>query len=174
MAEDKQYIAKITLAGALGQRPAPEVEHERQVAIYDLTELNSFKPLRLVNSAQESGPYHLELSVIENRLQFHIKSLEQEDLGLVILSLTPFKRAIRDYRQICLSYYDAIRTAQPSRIEAIDMARRGIHDQAAELIITRLEGKIELDLMTARRFFTLLSTLFMKSDNDMRGIGGGA
>ena len=167
MSEEREYIIGLTLAGDLGKRQPPDVEHERQIAIYDLVEVNTFKALRY-----GYGPYQLELAVVENRLIFRVMDRNKTDLGQIILSLTPFKRSIRDYRQVYNSYNEAIRTAHPSRIEAIDMARRSIHNEAAELLMERLEGKVELDLETARRFFTLITTLYMKNQNDIYGQGG--
>jgi uncharacterized protein (UPF0262 family) len=161
-------ISTLILAGDLAKRQSSDVEHERQVAIYDLTEENYFRPTK-----DPQGPYRLELWVIENRLRFDIQSESGDLLGQFILSLTPFRRLIRDYHEICQSYYEAIRTAHPSKIEAIDMARRGLHNETAELLLQRLEGKIQMDLPTARRFITLIASLYLKSSKDLTGIGGG-
>ncbi len=166
---DPQFrISTLILAGDLAKRQSSEIEHERQVAIYDLTEENYFRPAK-----DPEGPYRLELWVIENRLRFDIQTEAGDLLGQFILSLTPFRRLIRDYHEICHSYYEAIKTAHPSKIEAIDMARRGLHNETAELLLQRLQGKIEMDLPTARRFITLIASLYLKSSKDMTGIGGG-
>ena len=169
MAEQSPYrIDTLILAGELAKRQASDIEHERQVAIYDLTEENYFKPLR---EAPE-GPYRLELWVVEQRLRFDIQSIEGELIGQFILSLSPFRRPIREYHDICHAYYEAIKTAHPSKLEAIDMARRGLHNEIAEKLMARLEDKIEMDLATARRFVTLISSLFHSSNAELRSRGG--
>jgi uncharacterized protein (UPF0262 family) len=139
-------------------RRSPEVEHERAVAIYDILERNHFVP-----SGDFTGPYVLHLKVQEHsRLIFGIHNEADEALGQVILPLTPFRRLIRDYFKICESYYDAIKRLTPSQIETIDMARRSVHDEGSNLLIERLEGKIEVDLETARRLFTLICVLHIR------------
>ena len=137
-------------------RRSPEVEHERAVAIFDLLEDNHFA------AAGCCGPYCLHLSIEENRLVFAVHSEDDRPLGKVILSLTPFRRVVKDYFTICESYYAAIRQASPSRIEAIDMGRRGLHNEGSELLRERLAGKIEMDLDTARRLFTLICVLHLR------------
>jgi len=138
-------------------RTKPEIEQEREVAIFDLLETNSFS---LANGKE--GPYRLVLSIVEKRLVFDIQTELKEALSTFVLSLTPFKRITRDYFLICESYFEAIRTAPPSRIEAIDMARRGLHDEGSELLVTRLNGKVEVDFDTARRLFTLICALYWR------------
>jgi len=142
--------------GSVGRRSA-EIEHERAIAIYDLLEDNHFEP---VGCAE--GPYRLHLSLEENRLIFDIRDESDESLGRVPLPMMPFRRIIKEYFQICESYYDAIKHAPPSRIEAIDMGRRGLHNDGSELLRERLEGKIELDHNTSRRLFTLLCVLHIR------------
>lgn len=132
----------------------PDAEHERRVAIFDLIEENSFKVID-----QDRGPYNLRLSQVERRLVFAIRDEAGEDVHTFILSLGPFRGVIRDYFMICDSYYEAIRTQTPHQIEAIDMARRGIHNEGSELLAERLEGKVEIDFKTARRLFTLICAL---------------
>jgi uncharacterized protein (UPF0262 family) len=139
---------------SIGRR-SPDIDHERQVAIYDLLESNRFA---LVNSDRQ-GPFRLQLAIADNRLVWHIGDAAGKPINSLMLSLTPFRRVIKDYFLICDSYYEAIRTAAPSRIEAIDMGRRGLHDEGSRLLIERLEGKIEIDFETARRLFTLLCAL---------------
>jgi uncharacterized protein (UPF0262 family) len=139
-------------------RRSPEVEHERAIAIYDLLEDNYFEP---VGCAE--GPYKLRLSLEENRLIFDIKDSDENHLGRVPLPILPFRRIIKEYLEICRSYYDAIKSAAPSRIEAIDMGRRGLHNDGSELLRERLEGKIELDTNTSRRLFTLLCVLHIRA-----------
>jgi uncharacterized protein (UPF0262 family) len=138
-------------------RRSHEIESERQIALYDLLEANRFKPR---DSA--GGPYSLILGVAENRLVFDIRVNGGEEHGKIMLSLTPLRRLIKDYGLICESYYAAIRNAPPSQIEAIDMGRRGMHNEGAELLRERLKGKVELDSDTARRLFTLICVLHLK------------
>ncbi len=132
----------------------PDAEHERRVAIFDLLEENSFK---LIDKDQ--GPYILALSQVERRLVFALRDEAGNEVHTFILSLGPFRGVIRDYFMICDSYYDAIRTQTPHQIEAIDMARRAIHNEGSELLAERLEGKVEIDFKTARRLFTLICAL---------------
>ncbi len=131
-----------------------EAEHERKTAIYDLLEDNSFA---LKNGPQ--GPYKLTLSHAQERLIFDIHSHQDQALMAYGLSLTPFRRVLKDYVMICESYNQAVRNATPTQIETIDMARRGIHNEASEILMERLSGKITLDLATARRLFTLVAAL---------------
>ncbi len=134
-------------------RNTPEVDHERKVAIFDLLEKNSFA---LDGGAQ--GPYRLKLSITENRLCFEVNCTDREPVSF-LLSLSPFSKLIKDYVLVCESYYEAIKTAPPSRIEALDMGRRGLHDEGSHLLIDRLKGKITTDFETARRLFTLICAL---------------
>jgi len=138
-------------------RRTREIEQEREIAIYDLLEANSFAP-----RGSTGGPYRLVLGVEENRLVFHI-GLESGDAhGRILLSLTPFRRLIKDYFLVCESYFKAIRNAPPHQIEALDMGRRGLHDEGSTLLRERLKGKIEVDFDTARRLFTLLCVLHLR------------
>lgn len=138
-------------------RTTPEKEHERMVAIYDLIESNLFSL-----PGHDGGPYALTLAMIENKLSLDIRSVAGEALIVHVLSLTPFRRVLRDYFLICESYYAAIKTSSPTQIEAIDMGRRGLHDEAAQLLMERLDGKVEIDFNTARRLFTLIAALHWK------------
>lgn len=138
-----------------------DVEQERRVAIFDLIEENTFKPVRSAERGA-NGPYHLKLSVLDGRLSLLISDQNDEMLETLLIGLARFRRPIREYFAICDSYYQAIRKATPSEIETIDMARRGIHDHAAELLLERLEGKVETDFATARRLFTLICVLHIK------------
>ena len=132
-----------------------EIEHERRVAIFDLVEKNSFEP-----SGAEGGPYRLKLSLLDTKLVFDIEGPDfARSHGL---SLTPLKGVIRDYILICDSYYEAIRTATPDKIEAIDMGRRGVHDEGSRTLQERLDGKVSVDFATARRLFTLICVLHWK------------
>ena len=150
-------LVKITLdEGSIG-RYSQDIEHERAVAIYDLIEDNSFAP-----ADHDGGPYALHLSITENRLVFDIRQQDGTPLMAHLLSLTPFRKIVKDYFMICDSYYKAIRTASPTQIEAIDMGRRGLHNEGSELLKERLKEKIEVDFDTARRLFTLICVLHWK------------
>lgn len=150
----RSRLVDVVLDETIG-RSTPDIEHERAVAIYDLVEENRFHP---VDDA-ELGPYKLKLSLVEARLVFAISRENDQAVITHILSLTPFRRVIKDYFMICESYYDAIRTSTPSQIEAIDMGRRGIHNEGSQTLRERLTGKIEVDFDTARRLFTLICVL---------------
>ncbi len=154
---DRRRIVEISLDERTVVRRSADVEHERAVAIYDLTEENYFVPVE-----DDSGPYHLHLSIAENRLLFDIRSDADDAVATVTLPLLPFRRTVKDYFAVCESYYEAIRTASPSKIEAIDMGRRSLHDEGSELLRDRLDGKIEVDFDTARRLFTLICVLHIR------------
>lgn len=145
-------------------RASNEIEHERAIAVYDLVEENSFQPL--ASPAPETngfhGPYRLNLSLQEARLVFEILFENGGPVATHILSLTPFRKIVKDYYMICDSYYAAIKTATPSQIEAIDMGRRGLHNEGSQLLLDRLSGKIAMDFDTARRLFTLVCVLHWK------------
>lgn len=139
--------------------PTPEIEQERKVALFDLLEDNSFAlPVRDDRDVP-AGPYRLGLSIKERRLVFDIKTEDESTAGEFHLSLGPFRQVVKDYFQICESYFDAVKTMPPSQIETIDMARRGIHNEGARILQERLEGKAEVDTDTARRLFTLICVL---------------
>ena len=150
-------IAELTLDEKTVVRRSPDVEHERKVAIFDLLEENSFAPV-----GSPGGPYHLRLAIEESRLVFDIRLEDEVPHGKIMLSLTPFRKLIKDYFLICESYYDAIKSAAPSQIEAIDMGRRGLHNEGSSLLKERLGGKIDIDFDTARRLFTLICVLHIK------------
>ena len=142
--------------------PTPEIAQERKVAIFDLLEDNSFSlPVRSGLKLLK-GPYKLILGIREGRLAFDVRTSSNEPATLVALSLTPLRPVIKDYSQICEAYYDAVKTLPPAQIEAIDMGRRGIHDEGGWLLQERLENKIILDKLTARRLFTLICVLHFK------------
>lgn len=153
-----QRLINVQLDEKTVVRRKPEVEHERAVAIYDLLEENHFAP-----AGEFPGPYSLHIGVEDHsRLVFDIRSAEEQPLLKVNLSLRPFQSLVKDYFMICESYYSAIKRASPSRIEAIDMGRRGLHNEGSELLRERLAGKIEMDFDTARRLFTLLCVLHIR------------
>ena len=155
MAENAR-LADIRLDERTVVRRNADIEHERAVAIYDLLEENSFVPAA-------DGPYNLVLSVSENRLLFDIRDSDDAALTVVPLALQPFKRTVKDYFTVCESYFAAIKTASPSKIEAIDMGRRSLHNEGSELLLSQLKGRIEMDFDTARRLFTLLCVLHLKA-----------
>ena len=135
-------------------RGNPDQEHERTIAIYDILEENSFRV-----PGHDGGPYALRLAMFDSKLAFAVSTADGAECVVHYLSLTPFRRVIKDYALICENYHNAIRSASPTQIEAIDMGRRGLHNEASELLMERLAGKVELDFDTARRLFTLLYAL---------------
>jgi uncharacterized protein (UPF0262 family) len=150
-------IVDIALDERSVARRTPEVEHERAVALFDLLEENDFA------LAGEPGPYKLHLGVFEQRLVFSVHDAHDRKLRDVILSLTPFRKIVKDYFLVCESYYAAIKKLGNAQIEALDMGRRGLHDEGSELLRERLAGKIEVDHDTARRLFTLICALHIKA-----------
>jgi uncharacterized protein (UPF0262 family) len=138
-----------------------DVEQERRVAIFDLLEGNSFAPVTPYPNAY-AGPYRVKMRLEEGRLAMDLRDGHDETLETVVLPLSPLRRIVRDYFAICDSYYQAIRDSTPSQIETVDMARRGIHNEAAEILQERLESKIVVDFDTARRLFTLICVLHIK------------
>jgi uncharacterized protein (UPF0262 family) len=153
----KQRLVSVTLDEASIGRANPDVEHERTIAIYDLLELNHFAPV-----GDTSGPYALHLSINDNRLVFDIRLEDGTPVVAHLFSLSPLRRIVKDYYMICDSYYQAIRTATPDKIEAIDMGRRGIHDEGSNVLMERLKDKVTVDHDTARRLFTLICVLHWK------------
>jgi uncharacterized protein (UPF0262 family) len=154
MTASPNRLVAIVLDQASIERGTPDQEHERSTAIYDLIEENSF-----TLPDRREGPYSLRIGMISQRLVFDIRTEGGQPVMTHGLSLSPFRRVIKDYFMICESYYAAIRTASAEQIEAIDMGRRGIHNEAAEIVMERLKGKVEIDFATARRLFTLLMAL---------------
>jgi uncharacterized protein (UPF0262 family) len=154
--EGARLVAVTLDEGSIGRTNA-EVEHEREVAIFDLLERNAF-----ALEGHDGGPYTLHLSLADNRLVFIVGDTDRAPIQHVMLSLSPFRRLVKDYFLICESYYQAIKTQPASKIEAIDMGRRGIHDEGSQLLLERLKGKIAVDIATARRLFTLLCALHWK------------
>lgn len=140
-------------------RPTAEIEQERKVAIFDLLEDNSFSLPRRDGRDTPDGPYRLGLAIREGRLVFDIATQDAGKVGEFHLSLGPFRQTVKDYFQICESYFEAVKRLPPSQIEAIDMARRGIHNEGARVLQERLDGKAEVDIDTARRLFTLICVL---------------
>jgi uncharacterized protein (UPF0262 family) len=143
--------------------PTPEIEQERRVAIFDLLEDNSFALRETEGGKPPSGPYQLDLSVRDRRFVFYISTQSGDATGGFYLSLAPFNQIIKDYLQICDSYFDAVRRLPPARIEAIDEGRRLIHDEGARVLLESLCGWIETDMATARRLFSLICVLHFKN-----------
>ncbi len=138
-----------------------DVEQERRVAIFDLLEGNSFRPVADYPHSY-AGPYKVKMRLEEGRLAMDLRDAQEGDLETVVIPLSPLRRIVRDYFAICDSYYQAIRESAPSQIETVDMARRGIHNEAAEILQERLESKVVVDFDTARRLFTLICVLHIK------------
>jgi uncharacterized protein (UPF0262 family) len=155
--ENKSRLVAITLDERSTATSNPNIEHEREVAIFDILEGNRF-----ALHGRDDGPYTLGLAIIEDRLVFTVGDEAGATVVTHMLSLTPLKRIMKDYFFVCESYYDAIRSAPPSRIQAIDMGRRGLHDEGSVILLERLAGKISIDLDTARRLFTLICALHWK------------
>jgi uncharacterized protein (UPF0262 family) len=154
---DAQRIAKITLDEKTVLRRNADIEHERAVAIFDLLEENSFVPV-----AGYPGPYHLDLAIEDNRLILDVRGTDDVSHERITLSLTPFRGIVKDYFLICESYFAAIKRSSPAQIEAIDMGRRGLHDEGSELLRERLVDKVAVDHSTARRLFTLVCVLHLR------------
>ena len=150
-------LSAITLDEQSVVQRSRAVDQEREVAIYDLLEANMFKP-----EGSAGGPYHLTLGLEESRLAMDISLGDGTPYGKVLLSLVPLRKTVKDYFLVCENYYKAIRTAPPHQIEALDMARRTLHDEGARELQARLEGKVETDFDTARRLFTLVCVLQMR------------
>lgn len=155
MSDDR--IAGIALDERTVVRRSPDVEHERKIAIYDLLQENHFVP-----AGDLRGPYHMRLGIEDGQLVLNLQDKDSQ-LHRIDLALAPFRRIVKDYFIVCESYYDAIKKASRAKIEAIDSGRRGLHDEAADLLQDRLRGSVELDRNTARRLFTLLCVLHIRS-----------
>jgi uncharacterized protein (UPF0262 family) len=157
-ARARQSLVSVTLDEESIGRSNPDVEHERKIAIYDLVEQNVFAP----DGHEDEGPFALHLSITGARLVFDIRREDGKPVVAHLFSLTPLRRIVKDYYLICDSYYQAIRTATPDKIEAIDMGRRGIHNEGSRILMDRLKGKVKVDVDTARRLFTLICVLHWK------------
>lgn len=159
MSDETERIAEIELDEKTVVRRSPEIEHERAVAMHDLLAKNRFRP-----AGDLAGPYKLHLSIEDrSRLILDVRGLDDAPKTRIALGLAPFRRIVRDYFQICESYYDAIKRLSPAQIETIDMARRGLHNEGSELLVERLGEKVEMDKSTARRLFTLLCVLHIRA-----------
>ncbi|OUR75560.1 hypothetical protein A9Q83_17235 [Alphaproteobacteria bacterium 46_93_T64] len=159
MPADRQHIVNITLDEKSVIRRNADIEHERKVAVYDLLDMNHF----VLVGHEDAGPYSLHLTIEDNRLVFDIRAEDDEtELVRLPLPVISFRKIIKDYFHICESYFTAIKNASPSKIEAIDMGRRGLHNEGTELLLERLNGKIDTDFDTARRLFTLICVLHIR------------
>ena len=157
MMDQTRRLQSVVLDEASIGRGTPDQEHEREIAIYDLVTANVFGL-----PGHAGGPYLLKIALAESRLALDVSGADGSHIITHLLSLTPFRKVLKDYFLICESYYAAIRTATPAQIEAIDMGRRGLHNEGAQILMDRLEGKIECDFDTARRLFTLVTALHWK------------
>ena len=155
---EKQRIVNIFLDEKSLVRRAAHVEHERKVAVYDLLEDNHFAPV-----GDDRGPYTLHLGIENNCLVFDIRTEGGDKLDRFTLPLNSFRKIVKDYFIVCESYFEAIKTAPPSRIEALDMGRRGLHNEGSDILRDRLEGKVDIDKRTARRLFTLICVLHIRA-----------
>ncbi len=155
--QSRNFLVSVVLDEASIGRGTPDQEHERQIAIYDLLEENSF-----ALAGHNAGPYELKIALHDAKLALQVSQPGGEVLAVHVLSLTPFRSLLKDYFMVCESYYQAIRSAGPAQIEALDMGRRGLHNEAAQLLVERLRNKIDFDHDTARRIFTLVTALHWK------------
>ena len=156
----ERSIVHINLDESSFLRLKPDVEHERAVAVFDLLEANHFL---LKGEGLAPPPYHLNLGLSEDRLVFDVRAPDDSEVARLEMSVRPFRSVIKDYMLVCESYFAAIKTQSPSQIEAIDMGRRGLHNEGAELLAERLKESVDLDTNTARRFFTLLCVLHIRA-----------
>ena len=156
---DTDRLIEVNLDDSGLPTPAPIIAQERSVAILDLLEENLFG---VVGIEEAHGPYRLNLAISEGRLVFDVRNEKNNPVHAFHLSLTAFRQVIKDYFQICDSYYDAVKRLSPGQIEAIDMGRRGIHNEGSRILLERLKGKVDTDMETARRLFTLIAALHFK------------
>ena len=157
MTGDPRRLIKVALEEESAIRRSPEVEHERAIAVFDLLAENEFHLLK-----GPDGPYCLQISIRENRLVLDVRDSKESPIEEILLPLSPLRSLIRDYFRVCEAYYEAIKTASPSRIEAIDMGRRGVHNEGADILLRRLAPKIGMDEQTSRRLFTLICVLHIR------------
>ena len=157
------YLSDIKLDDRNLPPPTSEIEQERKVAIFDLLEKNTFELPEKVTNVRIPGPFNLNLAIKDKRLVFDLSAAVGDKVAEFHLSLSPFKQVVKDYWSICESYYDAVKNLPPGQIETIDMARRGIHNEGARILLERLEGKAEIDYDTSRRLFTLICVLHFGS-----------
>ena len=159
MTQATDRLCRIDIDDSAMPPPTPEMEQDRRVAVFDLLEDNSFRLPGREGQPVPPGPYALSLAMRDKRLVFSIATEGNEAVAEFHLSMGPFRQTVKDYFQICASYFDAVKRLPPAQIEAIDMARRGIHNEGARTLQERLEGKAAIDIDTARRLFTLICAL---------------
>lgn len=152
--ESRDRLADVLLDEDTIPRGASDADHERAVAIFDLIEENSFGV-----PGRDDGPYSLTISQEESKLTFDVRTSDGEQAVAIVVSMTPFRPLLKDYFLVCETYYSAIRTASPRQIEAIDRERTKLHNEGADLMAQRLSDRVNIDQATARRLFTLISTL---------------
>ncbi len=162
MDREKSKLVEVLLDESSLVTASEVIVHERRIAVHDLLEHNQFEPL-VEDKPIDLGPYRLALSVKEKRLVFDIRDADDNPVRQLHLSMTPFRKIIKDYFMLCESYYEAVRAALPEQIETIDMARRAIHNEGSELLIERLGGKIDVDFDTGRRLFTLICSFHLRN-----------
>lgn len=161
--DNNHRIVRVAIDNPGVVRYQPDVEREIEVAIYDLVEANVFRPVPTFFGGTPSGPYSVTLRIQDNRLVFDIDREDGVKIGAVMFSVQPLRRTIREYFTVCESYYEAIRSASPAQIEAIDVGRRALHNEGSERLRTQLAGKVDIDFETARRLFTLICALHIRA-----------
>ena len=159
---NKNYIIQIFVEESGLPVPTPEIQHERNLAIYDILQDNEFAVVRKREDRLQQGPFVLRLVLRNSLLVFIIEVQETKEKYEIQLSLTPLRPIIKDYFEICKSYFNAVKRLPPSQIETIDMGRRAIHLEGSRVLIARLVGKVEMDVLTAKRIFTLICALHLK------------
>lgn len=157
MSDEKNRLFEVTLDEASLAPASANAEHERRIALFDLKEANAFTVV-----GEDRGPYALVLAAADGRLAFDVMDSDGARVVLHHMPLSPLRKTIKDYVFICESYHTAIRSAAPSQIEAIDMGRRGLHNDAAEILVDALNGRFAIDQETARRLFTLICALHVR------------
>ena len=163
MNDKNQKIIAVDLDDSNLPIPSHEVLQERRVAIFDLLSDNFFKPNFPKNYPSSIGPYRLHISIKDQLLVFKISNVENQLIREILLSISPIRKILKDYNEICGSYYNAVKKLAPSQIETIDMGRKAIHDEGGKILIERFSRKAEIDLQTARRLFTLISSIYLES-----------
>ena len=162
--DDKnQKIIAVELDDSNLPIPSHEVLQERRVAIFDLLSENFFRPIFPKNYPNSIGPYRLDISIKDQLLVFKISNVENQLIREILLSISPIRKILKDYNEICLSYYNAVKRLTPSQIETIDMGRKAIHDEGGRILIDRFNRKADMDFQTSRRLFTLITAIYLES-----------
>lgn len=163
MSDSNHRIIRVAIDNPSVVRYQADVEREIEVAIYDLVDSNTFEPDPAFFGGTPRGPYDVTMRIQDNRLVFDIDREDGVKVGAVIVSVQPLRRTIREYFTLCESYYEAIRTASPAQIEAVDVGRRSLHNEGSERLRAQLAGKVDIDFETARRLFTLICALHIRA-----------